>query len=429
MYKRRVELLSPVGSYDALVGVLNAGADAVYLAGREYGARAYAENLSNEELVSAIRLCHIFNVRVYLTVNTLLKESELSSLHDFLRPLCDAGLDGVIVQDIGVMRYINREFPRLNIHASTQMSVTGAYGARLLKKYNVTRIVPARELSLNEIKAIKEEADIEVETFIHGAMCYCYSGQCLLSSLLGGRSGNRGRCSQPCRLPYKSKENGIYKDTYLLSMKDMYTLKLIPELISAGIDSFKIEGRMKKPEYAAGVTHIYRKYIDRYYSGETYETEKEDEALLKNLYIRNDTSEGYFYRHNAASMLTFTSPAYNGASDEVLKEITDRFINKAPKREISAEVYIKKGERAALKLTADNIRVEYTGDTVSEAKNAPLSEGSIRERISKTGETPFEIKTLRVITDGKSFMPVKELNALRREAVSALEEEILKSYE
>ncbi len=260
---KKVELLSPAGGYKTMVGAFNAGATAVYLGGSKFGARAYAENFDRDEVLDAIVYAHLHGKKIYMTVNTLVKEAEFSQLYDFMLPYAEKKLDGVIVQDYGAARLIRQEFPDIELHASTQQTVTGVYGARLLKERGYTRVVPARELSLEEMRAIREKADIEVEAFIHGAMCYCYSGACLFSSVVGGRSGNRGRCAQPCRLPYRMDVNG--KEIYPLSLKDMNTVALIPELIEAGIDSFKIEGRMKKPEYSAGVTALYRKYIDMYY--------------------------------------------------------------------------------------------------------------------------------------------------------------------
>ena len=250
---KKVELLAPAGNTEAFYGAIHAGADAVYLGGNRFGARAYAENFSEEELVACIRYAHLFGRKVYLTVNTLVKESEFSEIYEYLEPYYRAGLDGVIIQDLGVFSFIRENFPGMELHGSTQMTITGEYGAEFLKEQGACRVVPARELSLKEIRRIKEATGMEIECFIHGAMCYCYSGQCLFSSILGGRSGNRGRCAQPCRLPYSSKGQ---KECYPLSLKDMCTIESIPELLRAGIDSFKIEGRMKKAEYAAGVTAI-----------------------------------------------------------------------------------------------------------------------------------------------------------------------------
>lgn len=208
MQNRNVELLAPAGNVEAFYGAIQAGADAVYLGGSRFGARAYADNFTEEQLINCIRYAHIFNRKVYLTVNTLVKDSEMEGLYDYLKPFYEAGLDGVIVQDTGVFCYIKEHFPNIELHVSTQMTITGSHGAAMLKKMGASRIVPARELSLAEIRKMKEDTGLEIETFIHGAMCYCYSGQCLFSSILGGRSGNRGRCAQPCRLPYSVQEIG-----------------------------------------------------------------------------------------------------------------------------------------------------------------------------------------------------------------------------
>ena len=261
---KKVELLAPAGNAEAFYGAIHAGADAIYLGGSRFGARAYAENFSEEELVACIRYAHLFQRKVYLTVNTLVKESEFSGLYEYVLPYYRAGLDGVIVQDMGVFAYLREHFPGMELHGSTQMTITGEYGAAFLKEQGACRVVPARELSLAEIRRIKEVTGLEIECFIHGAMCYCYSGQCLFSSILGGRSGNRGRCAQPCRLPYTTGKHP--KECYPLSLKDMCTIEYIPELLEAGIDSFKIEGRMKTALYVATVARTYRKAIDDYFT-------------------------------------------------------------------------------------------------------------------------------------------------------------------
>ena len=336
---KKVELLAPAGNYDALLGAVNAGADAVYLGGEQYGARAYADNFSRDEIISGIRLAHIYHKKIYLTINTLVKERELEGLYDFLLPFYEAGLDGVIIQDLGVLTYVRRYFPGLELHASTQMTLTGSEGVSFLKEYGVSRVVPARELSLEEIKNLKETG-AEVEIFIHGAMCYCYSGQCLFSSILGGRSGNRGRCAQPCRLPYEI--NGG-KECFPLSMRDMCTIDLLPELIESGVDSFKIEGRMKKPSYVAGVTAIYRKYIDQYYEKGSIHVSAQDRQLLSSLYIRSKIGDGYFHRHNGREMLTLESPAYSETDPGILTEIADRYVHAPEKVPVDAQIELCSG--------------------------------------------------------------------------------------
>ena len=258
--KPQVEILSPAGSYESFLAAIHAGADAVYAGGPRFGARAFADNFTEETLKQAIDYAHFHGRKVYLTVNTLLKDREIETLHDYLEPLYLHGLDAVIVQDVGVLELIRHDFPDLEIHASTQMSSVNVKAAQFLQSQGVTRVVPAREISLEEIQEIYRATGMEIECFVHGALCYCYSGQCLLSSLIGGRSGNRGQCAQPCRLPYTADG----KQKYYLSLKDICTLELIPDLIEAGIDSFKIEGRMKSLHYIATVVSTYRKLIDTY---------------------------------------------------------------------------------------------------------------------------------------------------------------------
>ena len=261
------ELLAPAGSPEGLKAVISAGADAVYIGGKKFGARAYAENPDETELVSLIDYAHLRDVKIYLTVNTLLKDEEISELYDYMLPFYEAGIDAVLVQDLGVMRYLHRHFPDLPLHASTQMTVTGPDFGTFLASQGVTRLVPAREMTVEELKLIHETSGLEIETFVHGALCCCYSGQCLYSSMLGGRSGNRGRCAQPCRLLYLLNDRtfdgstSIVKEAaarHYLSPKDLCAVDLIPELCRAGIASLKIEGRMKQPEYAAGVVSVYR---------------------------------------------------------------------------------------------------------------------------------------------------------------------------
>lgn len=419
--KQKVELLAPAGNFACFRAAVNAGADAVYLGGEQYGARAYAGNFSGEEILDALRIAHVFGRKIYLTVNTLVKENELSNLVPYIQPLYEAGLDGVIVQDMGVLECLRGNFPDLALHASTQMTITGIYGAAYMKKLGVCRIVPARELSLDEIKEIKDTTGLEVECFVHGAMCYAYSGQCLFSSILGGRSGNRGRCAGPCRLPYTT-DNG--RTLYPLSLKDMYTLSVLPELIQAGIDSFKIEGRMKSPEYVAGVTAMYRKYIDRYLANpdKPYKVAAKDEQLLRELYIRSDICTGYYQKHNDKSMVTLKEPGYSGSSQEVLKTIQEQYVSKNRLLPVMGYVYIHAGEHAMLTLSCDRATATVTGAMVSGALSRPLDEGEISKRINKMGDTCFELTELTIDTDSASFMPVKALNELRRMGCSKLED-------
>lgn len=317
---RMVELLAPAGSYESLRAAVNAGADAVYIGGSRFGARAYADNPDEDALLDGIGYCHLHGKKLYMTVNTLLKEEELEQeLYSYLLPYYQAGLDGVIVQDFGVVQYLAEHFPGLPVHASTQMTITGCDSVRVLQRHGVTRVVPARELSLDEVQQIIEETGIEVETFVHGALCYCYSGQCLFSSMIGGRSGNRGRCAQPCRLPFRREDgerNVLGSQKYLLSMKDLCTLELLPEIVGAGIASLKIEGRMKRPEYTAGVVSIYRKYLDRLEQMDgkpkQWKADPEDLRTLMDLYNRGGFTGGYYHQHNGPKMMSMERPNHFG---------------------------------------------------------------------------------------------------------------------
>ncbi|MCM1288859.1 MAG: U32 family peptidase [Clostridium sp.] len=299
------EILAPCGSYEILEAAVHAGASACYVGGHKFGARAYAENFDNDSILRAIEFTHLHGCRLYLTVNTLFKDNEINMLYDYLLPLYKHGLDAVIVQDFGVFMFIRRQFPDIKIHCSTQMNITSVYGAALMKRQGASRIVAARELSLERIKEIKSELDIEIEAFVHGAMCYSYSGQCLMSSFAGTRSGNRGRCAQPCRKKYNGE--------YLLSMKDMCTLEHIPALIEAGIDSFKIEGRMKNEYYAASAVSAYRELAHDYING-AFSVKKANDLKFKlaNIYNRGGFCGGYFFTHNAADMIAKKRPNHQG---------------------------------------------------------------------------------------------------------------------
>lgn len=421
---KQVELLAPCGNYESFLAAVNAGADAVYLGGRQFGARAYAENFSEEELIGVIRQAHLFGVRVYLTVNTLLKERELSELYGYIGPLYEAGLDGVIVQDMGVLAFIKRNFPGLKLHASTQMTITGVYGAAFLKSLGCERIVPARELSLLEIREIREKVSVEIETFIHGSMCYCYSGQCLMSSMIGGRSGNRGRCAQPCRLPYRTGG----KEGYYLSLKDMNTLEHIPELIEAGIDSFKIEGRMKRAEYVAGVVSVYRKYIDEYYRVAGGNVSPQDKRILSSLYIRSETGSGYYQRSRGREMLTLQRPGYNEADREILGKLCGKYVRELPKKKLRFAVSCLAGEPLSGAVSFTDCRsgmevcLRATGTSVEKADRRPVSEAEIYGQMVKTGGTPFTAEQCRVELDGNVFVPMSRVKELRRELLQKIYE-------
>ena len=429
---KAIELLSPAGAYPILKAVIGAGADAVYVGGPAFGARAYADNFSKEELLESIDYAHIHNRKVYLTVNTLLKEREIEEqLFDYLLPYYEQGLDAVIVQDFGVLTFIREAFPQLSIHASTQMTVTGTDGAAFLQKQGASRIVTARELSFEEIQKIKSDTGVEIESFVHGALCYCYSGECLLSSMLGGRSGNRGRCAPPCRLPYEvlnaAGERLTKEATHILSPKDLCTIGMIPQLAECGIDSFKIEGRMKQAEYAAGVTSIYRKYIDLYeqYGSEAFQVDKNDEKKLESLGSRSGFTTGYYTRHNGSDMITFSKPNHTKTDEKLHETIRETYLQKDLQRKIKGNLKLFCGKNATLSVGTGEVEVQIFGEPVEAAQKKPLDKNTVSEKMQKTGNTSFVFESLEIEMDDNIFVPIGQLNALRRDALHALEEKLL----
>ena len=435
--KDRVEILAPAGSMECLKAAIAAGADAVYTGGALFGARAYAHNLTEEELLEAIDYVHLHGRRLYLTVNTLIKDREMEKqMYDYLLPYYRQGLDAVIVQDIGLFRFIRKHFPDLPIHASTQMTLTGVDGAKFLEKEGAQRIVTSRELSMAEVKKIADETELEIESFVHGALCYCYSGQCLFSSFIGGRSGNRGQCAQPCRLLYRTPE--AKRPQYLLSLKDICTLELIPEMIESGIYSLKIEGRMKKPEYAAAVAFQYRKYADLYlkyyeecpaeedpaaYAMKKYRVREEDRQMLLDLYNRGGFHTGYYHTQNGREMISLNRPNHAGVPavkvlakkgrNVTAKALTDLYpqdIIELPMRKgrEKADNYtckdaVKKGMNVQIPVFADTpfkrdeIWMRTRNSTLIDTLREEFVNGKIKERICGTFRLyPQEKATLTV---------------------------------
>ncbi|MCI8485197.1 MAG: U32 family peptidase [Lachnospiraceae bacterium] len=434
--RKKTELLAPAGSFDILKAVAEAGADAVYGAGKRFGARAYADNFTEEELLEAIDYLHLRGKRFYLTVNTLVKETEIQGLLDYLQPFYQGGLDGVIVQDLGVLRKVRSYFPDLPLHASTQMTITGVYGAKMLMEAGCSRIVTARELSLEEIAHIYQETGVEIESFVHGALCYCYSGQCLLSSMIGGRSGNRGRCAQPCRLPYQltgtgdgngGRSFGKSREQYLLSLKDLCAIDLIPELIQSGVSSFKIEGRMKQAEYAAGVTRIYRKYMDQYEREpeKEYQVSEEEKKMLAKLGNRCGFTDGYYKRQNGKDMVTFLKPSHEKDTSSIQEQDKDE---NGTKEKIKGILRLYAETPASLVIEYKNHKVKVTGELVQKSLKQPLTKETILDKMGKIGNTPFVWEELKLELEEQIFLPVKALNHLRRTGLERLQEEILTKY-
>lgn len=412
MRNKDFELLAPAGDLEIFKGVIESGADAVYVGGSMFGARAYANNFTEEELLEAIDFAHLRGVKVYLTVNTLIKNSEFSKLYDYLLPYYKRGLDAVIVQDIGVVKAIHEYFPSMEIHTSTQMTVTGADGVRFLSQFGVTRVVMAREVSLAEMKRIHEETGMELEAFVHGALCYSYSGQCLFSSILGGRSGNRGRCAQPCRLPYTVEGK---KDEYILSLKDMCGIKALDKLHDAGVYSLKIEGRMKQLEYACGVVKYYRSYIDS-----KKPVSDADYDRIKALGNRCGFTDRYYFDHNGSDMVTYVKPNFVSKAAEPSPE--------KRKLSIEGELVLREGEPGSLTVKRGDVTYKASIEPVSAALKAPLDKKAAIDRINKTGDTDFEFSHIKAQIGENVFVPNGALNKLRRDAISGLCDKLLKKY-
>ncbi len=454
--KNRLELLAPGGSFAGVQAAFQAGADAVYMGGNRFSARAYAESASEEHsLEMAIDYAHLHGKQLYLTLNTLIKPKELEQeLYDYVAPLYEQGVDAILVQDLGALAFLRKEFPDLPIHASTQMTVTSPSSARLLKNLGLTRVVAARELNLKELAQIYQETQMELEAFVHGAICYCYSGQCLYSGVIGGRSGNRGRCAQPCRLPYTARDASgktLNKpaESYLLSLKDMCALEYLPEMAQAGVMSFKIEGRMKSPLYTAGVVSIYRKYLDLYEKqhgedsglkktverkrktaqNKEWHVDPQDLYALSQYFDRGGFTSHYLIGHNGRDMMALKEKAKLRTPDQALmKETEKKYLGQELKEKVSGIVTICTGDHAMMSLECGSVYVEaISKELVSPALKRPLMEADVQKQFRKMGGTPFQLDNLQVFLSEDAFMPVQAMNELRREALEKLEQAILEA--
>lgn len=421
----KLEVLAPAGSWESLRAALRAGADAVYMGGGKFGARAYAENPDQTGMREAIDFVHLHGRRLYLTVNTLLKERELEEeLWEYLAPLYRQGLDAVIVQDYGVLSFIRKHFPELDIHVSTQMAVSGPWGAALAERLGACRLTLPRELSLEEIQEIHRHTGMELEGFVHGALCYSWSGQCLMSSLIGGRSGNRGRCAQPCRLPYNGKR--------LLNLRDLCTLPILPQILAAGITSLKIEGRMKSPRYTAGVTSVYRKYADRYLrqGGEDWQVDPADLHLLGQLFDRGGFTEGYYRQHNGADMIfTGEKPEHRQVEESLLEEVDRRFLTGEIQEKLKGNVNISLENPATIEVAWGDLRTVTVGETATRAQNRPLDAETVARQMNKLGGFGFVWEELKIQVEPGVFLTMGALNDLRRRAVEAIREARCRAYQ
>ena len=401
------ELLAPAGDFECLVAAVAAGADAVYVGGRSFSARAYAKNFDTDELSRAVEYCHLHGVKLYVTLNTLLYDRELDAAVEFARSLYRMGVDALIVADLGLIRILRVCVPELELHASTQMSVHNTDGADAAYSLGCSRVVLARELSGKDIAAVTEKCKAEVEIFLHGALCVCHSGQCLFSSLVGGRSGNRGECAQPCRLPYNGGK-------YPLSLSDLSLAHHIPALIDSGVASLKIEGRMKSPSYVYTVTSIYRRLLD-----ERRGSTREEDAALMRAFSRGGFTDAYFRAHPEEKMTGIRSESDKADSRAAELECF------APERvPVKASVRLRLGAPSELTLVRRDGRGSVTvlGDAPAPARTSALSASEVSARIAKMGNTFLSLSAsdVRVELDGGINLSPAALNALRRSAVSAL---------
>ena len=423
----KIEVLSPAGDFDCLVCAVNNGADAVYVGGSKFSARKSAANFSDEQLRQAVCYAHLYGVKVYVALNTLIHEHELEQVYDFIKYCCDIGVDSLIVQDLGVVYMIKRYFPKMPVHASTQMTIHNLHGAKFAKKIGFSRVVVSRELSFDDIANIIQNSGIETEVFAHGALCMCYSGQCLMSSLIGGRSGNRGACAQPCRLPYTICDNdkniSNESDRYYMSLKDLCTIDDIDRFIDCGVSSLKIEGRMKSREYVAIVTAVYNKYRN---GGSV---DPKDFNLLKNIFSRNGFTKGYLYKKAGADMLNLhknNDNVYHDIQPEV-HDFASNLIESKRFNSIDAYVSVKLNNIPYLTLKYGDICVtEYADAVVEKALKVATDKQRILEQINKTGSTAFVIKNIECDIDDDINISIKTLNELRRNAIFKLESEVLR---
>jgi putative protease len=484
-----MELLAPAGGRDSLLAAIHNGADAVYLGYTAFGARAGAGNFDEDSLIQAIKLCHLYHVRVYVTVNTLVKETEIKEMYRVLSVINRAGADAVILQDLGVAGVVRDCFPALSRHASTQMSIHNRQGAALLLKEGFKRVVLARECSLQEIKRVTGTG-LETEVFVHGAMCVCVSGQCLFSSMAGGRSGNRGRCAQPCRMLYDFDG----RSGYWLSPRDIMLRDKLPDLFAAGVHALKIEGRLKRPEYVAVVTRSYRRALDALAEGRFSPAGDDEKESLRQIFHRGGFMTGYIggcqdagvidhgrpghggimigrvaglrpgfaqvkltkdlndgdglqFRSRTEEEVTYSGPGQKAGDtalirlrvgvepqvgDEVARlvdaaQLIKAMLNRAPRILTDAVLHAVPGEASQLNVTDGEIAVQVAGDTVAAAQTKPLTEENARRSLEKTGDTPFSLHDFRLIGQG-GFLPVSALNALRRDALDELYEKRAENF-
>lgn len=405
------EILAPAGSMESLVAGVRSGANAVYLGGKSFNARRNAGNFNNDELKKAVTYCHERGVKVYLTLNIVVSDDEWELAYNSVKDALEAGIDAFIIQDIGIAKMIKAHFPDARLHGSTQMSIMTPAGAEYAKELGFSRIVLPREMSLDEIKEIRESTDLELELFVHGALCMCVSGQCYLSSVIGSRSGNRGLCAQPCRLPFTAKDD---KKECALSLKDLSLVEHLNEL--DGIVSLKIEGRMKRPEYVSAAVTAVKNAINNCYS-------TDDNHKLKSIFSRSGFTDGYFTGKLGSEMFGTRQKEDVVSAKEVLKDISHSYDNENPLLPIDMHFICKAGKPCLLTASALGKTVELTGDIPETAINKPMTAENLKNRLSKLGGTQFYANTIEVLLDNGLILPVSKINELRRLAIEKLNEQ------
>ncbi len=401
-----IEILAPAGAREQLEAAVRAGADAVYLGYGSFNARRNAKNFTFDELKDAVKYCHVHNVKVHAAINTLAMDNEITDVYNTIKEVVCAGVDAVIVQDLGIAKIIKECFPFLEMHASTQLTVHNLSGVKELEEMGFKRVVLSRELSFEEIKYICENAKAEIEIFVHGALCMCFSGGCYLSSILGQRSGNRGLCAQPCRLDFK-----INNREYALSLKDMCHIPYINKLKEIGVTSLKIEGRMKRPEYVYSAVTACRDAL----SGK-----KPDIETLKKVFSRSGFTDGYLINKRNLEMFGYRTKEDVVASEGLLKDIAQKYKNEVQNVPIFINAEIKENKPAKIVVSDGINTVEVLGEIAEKALNRPTSSEDIKKQLSKTGGTPYYIKEIEVFVDENLSYPLSGLNSLRRQAIEIL---------
>ena len=393
---------------ESLVAGVRSGANAIYLGGKSFNARRNAGNFDNEEMKKAVEYCHQRGVKVYLTLNIIVSDEEMREAYNAVKDALSNGIDAFIVQDIGVAKMIREHFPTARLHGSTQMSIMSPSGAKAAEQMGFKRIVLPREMSLDEIKEIRENTSLELELFVHGALCMSVSGQCYLSSMIGSRSGNRGLCAQPCRLPFTAGGNA----THALSLKDLSLVSELDKLV--GITSLKIEGRMKRPEYVSAAVSAVKKAIDGKYT-------PYDEFMLRSVFSRSGFTDGYLNAKLGKNMFgTRQKEDVVSASNSVLKEIAKNYEKEVPLLPVNIDFVCKNGENAVLKMTSGDKSVKVVGDVPEKAINKPMTAESLTERLGKLGGTQFYANEVNITVDDGLILPASKINEMRREAVEKL---------